>query len=1154
VFLDGNLIAGPIAYDDPTGYNSALLEVPGDSTMHLLTIQDLEVDFCAATVSFTTPFCEVFCEIKNLAAVSGEDLIHEIEVKDFVFEPLSLTVRTGETVNFVMTGDIPHTATSDALSGIDSWDSGLMSTGESFSTVIDTEGMHPYYCIPHGGPNGIGMAATIDAVANCEDGMVTAEISFEITSGSAAGYHIFIDGTPIPENPIPYDDPTGLNTYFLELPGDGEAHLITIQDNETSFCAATTTLEVIDCSAICTMGDLSAELSSPENHIIDVLDFDFAPSDLTINLGDTIRFVWTGDIPHTATSDTLNGPDSWDSGLLEQGAEYVLVLETEGTHPYYCIPHGGSGGIGMAGVINVVNNNCQNGMVATTIQFSNESGSPDGFNVFVDSLLQAGSPFDYASGGLNELEILVPGDGSTHDIVIVDIDDLLCTDTVSLLTPNCSTDCQLNTMITLIEECDTSGLSIYELTVFSQNVDTLFNVTVDGNLITGNPFSYAENDTTLLTIGIPGDGEIHYITVTDADSLTCMDSLEVLTSDCNATCNISSTATQIGNCDANAMLGYNVLVTVENPGTGFNLFLDGTPSGNNPIDYDGTQTTVSILIPGDGLPHELIVQDVTDVNCTDTLLITTIDCSLECNLLDLTIEMEVPQTHEIDVENFDFEPIYQVIEAKDTVRWIWTGDVPHTATSDTISGPDVWNSGLLGQGATYDYVIQTVGLHPYYCVPHGSPGGVGMAGTIEANDPVADTMMFIRVNFVATNTSVDGYQVLFDNEVLATNNYHPSGFNSVMAEVPADGLAHEIRVEDLSLMDCLVDTIIQMPDYADPCYGFTAGFDAQIDQLTFEVEFLDLSNNAISWLWTFGNGDTSSDQNPSYTYSESGLYEVCLDVSDAEGCQSITCDSILVGAYVCEAAYIYDINGLQVIFEDQSQSTEPLTEWEWNFGNGISLTGVQNPTYQFDTLGIYEVCLTITGGNCLDDTCMIIDLSDPCLSFVADYSYVVDVNDYSVQFLDLTSGNADQWLWGFGDGNTSNDQNPSHSYAAPGSYNVCLLVQDTDLGCNQSICETILVGTTGILAPPNPNRSLTIFPNPVIHNEVFWNIEGIQAIDFGQNLPIKIYDTKGRTVFQQELIGAELMNLEVKSLNVAGVYFIEIRGQEYVYRAKVVVQ
>jgi plastocyanin len=81
----------------------------------------------------------------------------EVEIEDFKFNPQVLVIRTGTTVKFANKDRAQHTATSDT--GV--WDSGLLSKGEEFFFTFTEPGIYPYYCIPHGGPGGQGMAATI---------------------------------------------------------------------------------------------------------------------------------------------------------------------------------------------------------------------------------------------------------------------------------------------------------------------------------------------------------------------------------------------------------------------------------------------------------------------------------------------------------------------------------------------------------------------------------------------------------------------------------------------------------------------------------------------------------------------------------------------------------------------------------------------------------------------------------------------------------------------------------------------------------------------------------------------------------------------------------------------------------------------------------
>jgi plastocyanin len=64
----------------------------------------------------------------------------------------------------------------------------------------------------------------------------------------------------------------------------------------------------------------------------------------------------------------------------------------------------------------------------------------------------------------------------------------------------------------------------------------------------------------------------------------------------------------------------------------------------------------------------------------------------------------------------------------DTVRWVWQG-APHSSTSDTNSGPEFCDSGLLAAG-TFSHTFTTVGDWPYYCTLHSFPGGTAMNGVV----------------------------------------------------------------------------------------------------------------------------------------------------------------------------------------------------------------------------------------------------------------------------------------------------------------------------------------------------------------------------------------------------------------------------------------
>ncbi len=128
----------------------------------------------------------------------------------------------------------------------------------------------------------------------------------------------------------------------------------------------------------------------------------------------------------------------------------------------------------------------------------------------------------------------------------------------------------------------------------------------------------------------------------------------------------------------------------------------------------------------------------------------------------------------------------------------------------------------------------------------------------------------------------------------------------------------------------------------------------------------------------------------------------------------------------------------------------------WDYGDGSPLDTAYNPTHTFAAPGNYTVCSYITGA-CVSDTVCTTVIICPAPA-LADYSYTI--NYPTVDFTD-NSQNTTTWLWDFGDGTTSTQQNPSHSYATFGLYTVCLTATDTCGGVNTeckniSVCPNVL--------------------------------------------------------------------------------------------------
>ncbi len=226
-----------------------------------------------------------------------------------------------------------------------------------------------------------------------------------------------------------------------------------------------------------------------------------------------------------------------------------------------------------------------------------------------------------------------------------------------------------------------------------------------------------------------------------------------------------------------------------------------------------------------------------------------------------------------------------------------------------------------------------------------------------------------------------------------------------------------------------------------------AGFTSSVTEGEYDllVQFTDTSTGAIeSWLWDFGDGNSSTEQNPSHTYTAEGIYTVSLTVTGPEGEDTLTCaDCITVLSPAPEAAFDLDPSSgtydLTVNFTDLS--TGPIDSWLWDFGDG-NTSDLQNPSHLYTEEGNYTVSLLVEGPGGSDtsicDACVTVSSPPPVANFVADPTS--GIRDLDVQFSDSSTGPITSRLWDFGDGSTSDLQNPLHTYTVAGSYTVSLTV------------------------------------------------------------------------------------------------------------------
>ena len=225
--------------------------------------------------------------------------------------------------------------------------------------------------------------------------------------------------------------------------------------------------------------------------------------------------------------------------------------------------------------------------------------------------------------------------------------------------------------------------------------------------------------------------------------------------------------------------------------------------------------------------------------------------------------------------------------------------------------------------------------------------------------------------------------------------------------------------------------------------GLTATF---IDQST------DSDGTIVSYDWDFGDGSSSSEQNPVHTYSGTGYYTAVLTVTDDDGDSSEKSKSVYVNESSINdppvADYSYTVSGLMVMFHDLSTDSDGnIIIWNWDFGDG-GTSPYQNPTHTFNAGGTYTVTLTVKDNglatNSMSQDITVYEIVK--LPPVADFT--CSVSNLTAAFTDLSSdpdGRIIAWNWNFGDGTTSPFKNPTHTFPAKGTYTVTLTVTDNDL-------------------------------------------------------------------------------------------------------------
>ncbi|MTI28933.1 PKD domain-containing protein [Fulvivirga kasyanovii] len=340
----------------------------------------------------------------------------------------------------------------------------------------------------------------------------------------------------------------------------------------------------------------------------------------------------------------------------------------------------------------------------------------------------------------------------------------------------------------------------------------------------------------------------------------------------------------------------------------------------------------------------------------------------------------------------------------------------------------------------------------------------------------------MRIEFEAAQKGLTTYEweIRENGAITFSSNAVGDRFEHVFNKVTAD-VNVEVRLRTTNFANCESDIEIQnfiVPQREDINVAFTA---TPLNQtLPSSTVFLSNTTNSGPWtyLWDFGNGDTSTDPAlGQYEYGTYGTYTITLTASYGD-CSESQAVVVTIDPIPPVVDFDYDpASGcapLTVNFTNLTQYAEPGSYF-WQFGVDQGTSNAINPSYTYYEPGIYTVSLSAT--NVLGDTItetkpLIIEVFEsPNAQFEVRPS-IVYIPDNPL-YIKNNSFGATSFFWDFGDGNTSEDDEPVHYYEEEGEYDI-MLIAINENGCRdttrrESIVKTINGGRILIPNAFSPN-------------------------------------------------------------------------------------
>ncbi|UPT65299.1 MAG: PKD domain-containing protein [Sphingobacteriales bacterium JAD_PAG50586_3] len=281
-----------------------------------------------------------------------------------------------------------------------------------------------------------------------------------------------------------------------------------------------------------------------------------------------------------------------------------------------------------------------------------------------------------------------------------------------------------------------------------------------------------------------------------------------------------------------------------------------------------------------------------------------------------------------------------------------------------------------------------------------------------------------------------------------------------------------------------------------------------------QFPLLDAGNGpGATYVWTL-NGAPFGGNTQLLQTNAAGTYEVNLVNQfgcTASGDFELTVNPTLFASITCPTTLTL---GQTATFTDGT--TPNPQNWIWNFGDNTAIDNNQNTSHTYTEVGLHPVFMIASNGLCSDTAYCIVDVLYDCTALGLDAAFTVsddtiDIDGFGyAEFTDTSTPPATGWLWNFGDGETSTQQNPVHLYFTPGTYTVTLTI--SNYNCSSQTTQQVIVidSETGITELADGSQ-IKLYPNPAS------DVLNIVLPETWVKSQFELYDGTGRVITTQQL-------------------------------------